>query len=116
MKLLREWLKRQGKLSDEAAILLIRQAKALFEKEQNMITINAPVVILGDIHGQFYDMLNVMDMLGNPNKIVYLFLGDYVDRGDYSTEVLFYLLLHKNLQVIYLHLSYATPPLYIISL
>ena len=95
LKLLRQWLYRQGRLSDEAAIQLIRKAKAILEREPNLLVIYAPVVILGDIHGQFYDMLNVMDMLGNPNKIVYLFLGDYVDRGDYSTEVLFYLLAQK---------------------
>ena len=95
LKLLRQWLRRQGKLSDESAILLIRQAKMLLEKEPNMLTVHAPVVVLGDIHGQFYDLLHVMDLLGYPQKISYVFLGDYVDRGDYSTEVMFYLLALK---------------------
>ncbi|ELP93414.1 serine/threonine protein phosphatase 2B catalytic subunit alpha isoform, putative [Entamoeba invadens IP1] len=93
--LLRQHLLRQGRLTQEAATMLIKQARDIFRKEPNLLTVFAPVVILGDIHGQFFDMLNVLDMLGSPTKTQYLFLGDYVDRGDYSTEVLFYLLAHK---------------------
>ncbi|EDR26452.1 serine/threonine protein phosphatase 2B catalytic subunit, putative [Entamoeba dispar SAW760] len=95
LPLLRQHLIRQGKLTQEAGIAIIKQARDIFKKEANLLIVHAPVVIIGDIHGQFYDMLNVMDMLGSPNKTQYLFLGDYVDRGDYSAEVLFYLLAHK---------------------
>ncbi|KAL7716292.1 Serine/threonine-protein phosphatase [Entamoeba marina] len=95
LKYLRQHLIHQGRLTQEAALALIRQARDLFKNEPNLLTVYAPVVIIGDVHGQFYDLLNVMDMLGNPTKTQYLFLGDYVDRGDYSTEIVFYLLAHK---------------------
>lgn len=53
-----------------------------------------PVIIIGDIHGQFYDMIHmfekVIDPKGLPNTNL-LFLGDYVDRGIYSLEVLIFL-------------------------
>nr|BAN40283.1 serine/threonine protein phosphatase 2B catalytic subunit gamma isoform, putative [Entamoeba invadens] len=91
LKILKEHLKRQGKLEKYAAVKLIRQAAEIFKKEPNIIEVEAPVIIVGDIHGQFYDMLNFMDLLGSPAENRFVFLGDYVDRGDFSTEVILYL-------------------------
>ena len=47
--------------------------------------------VVGDLHGQFYDLLSIFDIAGNPPETQYVFLGDYVDRGDFSTEIMFYL-------------------------
>jgi serine/threonine-protein phosphatase 2B catalytic subunit len=53
-----------------------------------------PVIIVGDIHGQFYDLIHmfekVVDQRNLPNSNM-LFLGDYVDRGNYSIEVCIFL-------------------------
>ena len=51
-----------------------------------MIKIQDPVTIVGDIHGQFYDFIKIIDDdTGGPlDTIKYLFLGDYVDRGSFS--------------------------------
>ncbi len=49
-----------------------------------------PVVIVGDLHGQFYDLLQVLDHgceKDEISKTKFLFLGDYVDRGQFSIEV-----------------------------
>ena len=53
-----------------------------------MLTINGNVTIVGDIHGQFYDLVNFYEKLRKPPSMHLLFLGDYVDRGIYSIEVL----------------------------
>lgn len=55
--------------------------------------------MVGDLHGQFYDfleLLRVVDGWSNPeSEGRFLFLGDYVDRGLFSLETLTLLLIAK---------------------
>ena len=60
-----------------------------------MINVNEPVVVVGDIHGQFYDLVHLIEKSGDPTVLNYVFLGDYVDRGVYSVEVIILLFAMK---------------------
>ena len=86
-RLIRDHLKNEGTLAKASLMYLISRAKEYFLLENNILEIHDPITIVGDIHGQFYDLLKLLEIGGNPDTTKYLFLGDYVDRGIYSIEV-----------------------------
>ncbi len=92
---LRDHFFAEGRLTDACARRIIREAAALFRAEPNLLHVKYPVTVVGDIHGQFYDLLRLFDVGGDPKDSQYLFLGDYVDRGSFSCEVVLYLYAHK---------------------
>ena len=57
---------------------------------------DSTVVVVGDLHGQFHDMVFLMNDVGLPSeKRFYVFNGDYVDRGAWGLEVFIVLLAWK---------------------
>ena len=67
---------------------LIGKAKSLFEVEPNLIDIKSPCSIVGDIHGHILDLFRILKTQGLPDKRKYVFLGDLVDRGEFSVETI----------------------------
>lgn len=66
-------------------------------EEPNIPNVSAPVVVCGDIHGQFFDLQRLFEVGGPIEQVNYVFLGDYVDRGKHSLETFSLLLLLKAL-------------------
>jgi len=85
-KLLRDHLAREGKLEKSDLLELINMFINIVKAEPNILKIQDPVTVVGDIHGQYYDLLKLLEVGGNPEDTQYLFLGDYVDRGAFSIE------------------------------
>ena len=74
-------------ISSNVIVKLCDLVKPLFQNEPNVLMINSPINIFGDIHGQFSDMIHFLEMTGLPPDQTFLFMGDYVDRGNNSIEV-----------------------------
>lgn len=70
-------------------------ARELFLSQPALLELSAPVKIVGDVHGQYTDLIRLFEMCGFPPASNYLFLGDYVDRGKQSLETILLLLCYK---------------------
>jgi hypothetical protein len=69
--------------------------RELWVMEGNIQSVDSPVTLCGDIHGQFYDLKELFKKGGEPPSTNYLFLGDFVDRGNFSVETFLLLLALK---------------------
>ncbi|KAJ2998969.1 Serine/threonine-protein phosphatase 4 catalytic subunit [Globomyces sp. JEL0801] len=82
---------------------LCNKAREILVEESNVQRVDAPVTglihqtiqICGDIHGQFFDLKELLKVGGKCPDTNYLFMGDFVDRGFYSVETFLLLLALK---------------------
>ncbi|KAF1816855.1 putative serine/threonine protein phosphatase [Eremomyces bilateralis CBS 781.70] len=70
-------------------------AREVFMSQPALLELKAPVKIVGDVHGQYTDLIRMFEMCGFPPEANFLFLGDYVDRGKQSLETILLLLCYK---------------------
>jgi protein phosphatase len=82
-------------------IMLCDQAENVMREQPMVLKVKAPIKIFGDIHGQYSDLMRFFDLWGAPwdngkdgdiEGFDYLFLGDFVDRGNHSLETICLLL------------------------
>lgn len=95
-------LEKQKKLHRKYAYKMLFMIKKYFEQQPTLVDIEVPpeskFTICGDMHGQFYDLLNIFKLNGAPSETnPYLFNGDFVDRGSFSVECILTLFGYKLL-------------------
>jgi len=100
---LAEHFKNQKNLHKKYCSQILVDVKRYFDKQPNVIDIplnqSDKITVCGDIHGQFYDLLNIFSLNGFPSDTnQYLFNGDFVDRGSFSCEVI---ILFFSLKLLY---------------
>lgn len=85
-----------GKCLPESELFkLCEKVKTILIEENNVQPVSSPVVICGDIHGQFFDLLELFRTGGEIPETNYIFMGDFVDRGYNSVETFQLLLAYK---------------------
>ncbi|WZY75526.1 hypothetical protein YC2023_021910 [Brassica napus] len=86
---------KQVMLNESEIRQLCSVSREIFLQQPNLLELEAPIKICGDIHGQYSDLLRLFEYGGLPPAANYLFLGDYVDRGKQSLETICLLLAYK---------------------
>uniref|UniRef100_A0A336LH31 protein-serine/threonine phosphatase n=1 Tax=Culicoides sonorensis TaxID=179676 RepID=A0A336LH31_CULSO len=94
MEDLLEWYRQQKKLHRKYAYKILCDVENYFRTQPSLVDVTIPddkkFTVCGDIHGQFYDLLNIFTINGLPStENPYLFNGDFVDRGSFSVECIF---------------------------
>jgi len=100
LEALSEWQRDQKTLSKRSAYEICLKALEIFRSERSLVHIDVPpgteFTVCGDVHGQYYDLLNIFKINGVPSETnPYLFNGDFVDRGSFSMECILLLFAYK---------------------
>lgn len=92
-KELMAWHKKEKTLAKKFAYAIVMDMLKLLKSLATLCDVEIPddgeITVCGDVHGQFYDLLNIWEINGVPAQDnPYLFNGDFVDRGSFSIEVI----------------------------
>lgn len=82
-------------LKNAEIVAICHRAREVFLSQPALLELDAPVKIVGDVHGQYTDLIRMFEMCGFPPSANFLFLGDYVDRGKQSLETILLLMCYK---------------------
>ena len=85
----------EGRLTIKQLEKILNDGENILKKEPNLLEIDKKCFIFGDFHGQFYDLVSILESRNLEEETI-LFLGDYVDRGLFSVETYLYLILLKT--------------------
>ena len=75
-------------ISADKVEALIEASRKIFESMPSLLRLEGKYVVVGDLHGNLDDLIRILQQCSYPPDQNYLFLGDYVDRGAYGTEIM----------------------------
>jgi len=101
---------RGQKLPEASMKGLLEDSIELLRQEKTLVRVSIPpgghLNVVGDVHGQFFDVAELFRSLGQPSEEnPFLFNGDFVDRGSHSVETLATLLAFKVALPSHVHLA-----------
>ena len=85
------------RINEQEVHQILRHGRNLLRNEPFMLELSGEIVIVGDLHGNIDDLIRIFEKMKYPPQTRYLFLGDYVDRGNFSCEVMILLIALKVL-------------------
>ena len=69
----------EGRITKECLVRMLNEVTNVFckwilnlsrlEKEPNLVKVQEPVIIIGDIHGQFYDLVHMFEKVIDPKGL-----------------------------------------------
>lgn len=88
----------------EELLSVYKKAQWYFEQQPVLLNLNGEYTVVGDLHGNLHDLFRIFHRFGFPPYRKYIFLGDYVDRGEFSIEciTLLFALMLKYPDCVYL--------------
>ncbi|KAG5648620.1 hypothetical protein DXG03_003231 [Asterophora parasitica] len=110
IKAMIEWFKEGKMLPKRYVWEIVLGAHEQFANTDSLINVDlkdgVTCDVIGDVHGQFYDMLHLFSLTGEPNEKHYLLMnGDLVDRGSWSIEVILTAFAYKWLYPNYMFIN-----------
>lgn len=107
---LMEWQRAEKTIAKRHAYAIVLDMIAMLKTYPTMVDVTIPaggeITVCGDVHGQYYDLLNIWKLNGVPSvENPYVFNGDFVDRGSFSVEVILALFAWKLLYPDHVHLG-----------
>ncbi|KAJ4455761.1 putative Serine/threonine-protein phosphatase 5 [Paratrimastix pyriformis] len=104
-----QFLKAQKRLKPAQVLKIVDAVRTQLAALPNVLEVEVrdgqDLTVVGDTHGQFYDVLNLFDINGPPSTSnPYLFNGDFVDRGSFGVEIVLTLFMYKLVYPNHVHL------------
>jgi len=97
---MKAWFKDGKTIARRHAWEIVLGAYDALSQEPSLVDVTIPegevADIVGDTHGQYFDLMHLFEMTGDPSEShTMVFNGDFVDRGSWSTEVVLLLFAYK---------------------
>ena len=94
------WFADQKMLHRRYIYQLLEASEEVLKRHGTVMDVPIPegahFTVCGDVHGQYYDLMNIWELNGMPSvENPYLFNGDFVDRGSFSCECIIALMAFK---------------------
>jgi len=84
-------------LTPTMILTMLEEVTTIFMSEETVVKVSSPLVIVGDLHGTILDFLKILSIFSFPPNRKYLFLGDLVNKGEFSTEIIAIVFAMKSL-------------------